>query len=426
MFLGKDKSDFLIGETTYGHYQIEMECTACHTDPFGGPEVLQDACVNCHAQDLEDAHDSHPKKKFTDPRNADRLEVVDARYCTSCHTEHHKDRTLEMGLTLPKDYCYHCHQEISEERDSHKDLEFDSCGDSGCHNYHDNRALYEDFLVDNAGGEWLKAIAELKTSDALSEINLEKHPHNELGSIDEVASKIEQYPGIHKEWLMSKHKESGVSCAGCHVSSGSSNASNESSLSGEMMWIENPGVESCASCHEGESATYMEGKHGMRIAQGLSGIKPEDSHHAFVDGSMTTEHSCVACHGSHSFSVEKSAVESCLACHSDEHSTSFLNSAHGKQYSENPLADDAVTCATCHMPVVEHQMLNGKVLSIVNHNQNANLKPNEKMIRSVCLDCHNLEFSIDALADPQLILKNFSGKPSNHVPSIDWAIENKQ
>ena len=33
-----DKETFLIGPTTYGHYQIEMTCETCHTTAFGGEE----------------------------------------------------------------------------------------------------------------------------------------------------------------------------------------------------------------------------------------------------------------------------------------------------------------------------------------------------------------------------------------------------
>ncbi|MEO1544245.1 MAG: NrfA- nitrite reduction protein, partial [Pseudomonadota bacterium] len=57
---------------------------------------------------------------------------------------------------------------------------------------------------------------------------------------------------------------------------------------------------------------------------------------------------------------------------------------------------------------------------VVNHNQNFNLRPNEKMIRSVCMDCHGLGFSINALADPEAIKSNFSKRPSVHIESIDW------
>ena len=57
-----------------------------------------------------------------------------------------------------------------------------------------------------------------------------------------------------------------------------------------------------------------------------------------------------------------------------------------------------------------------------NHNQNDTLRPNEKMIRPVCMECHSLEFAIDALADPNLVERNFAGTPDRHIESIDWAV----
>ncbi len=59
------------------------------------------------------------------------------------------------------------------------------------------------------------------------------------------------------------------------------------------------------------------------------------------------------------------------------------------------------------------------------HNQNANLRPNEKMLRSVCLECHSLGLSIDALADPELVRRNFGGQPARHVPSIEMALSRR-
>jgi len=64
--------------------------------------------------------------------------------------------------------------------------------------------------------------------------------------------------------------------------------------------------------------------------------------------------------------------------------------------------------------------------TLVQHNQNDNLRPNEKMIRSVCMSCHGLKFSIDALADTRLLKNNFSGKPAIHIKSVDWALNRIQ
>lgn len=55
----------------------------------------------------------------------------------------------------------------------------------------------------------------------------------------------------------------------------------------------------------------------------------------------------------------------------------------------------------------------------VQHNQNANLQPNEKMIRNVCLQCHGLQFSLDAMHDPASIQQNFPEPPQQSVESLE-------
>src|SRR5690606_22337952 len=110
------KELFLPGETTHGHYQIELSCASCHTEPFTTIDGFQEACTGCHGPDLEAAKDIHPESKFTDPRHAERVEQLDARYCVTCHSEHQPSTTGAMGLSLFQDYCYRCHQDVAEER----------------------------------------------------------------------------------------------------------------------------------------------------------------------------------------------------------------------------------------------------------------------------------------------------------------------
>ncbi len=61
----------------------------------------------------------------------------------------------------------------------------------------------------------------------------------------------------------------------------------------------------------------------------------------------------------------------------------------------------------------------GRRVTRVQHNQNDNLRPNEKMLRGVCSQCHGVGFALDALADRGLIQTNFAGRPSRHVESLD-------
>lgn len=147
MFKGEDKTVFMPGPLSNGHHQLADACDTCHTDPLGGGEVLQEACITCHGTDRVKPQDSHPRSKFKDPRNADRLERINALQCVSCHVEHRPEITRKNGVTQPVDVCFHCHADVAEDRPSHKDMEFNTCANSGCHNFHNNRALYTDFLV---------------------------------------------------------------------------------------------------------------------------------------------------------------------------------------------------------------------------------------------------------------------------------------
>ena len=149
------KRMFLPGATTEGHHQIEESCASCHT-PFIG--VTNDACLKCHADELTAVDDSHPRGKFTDPRNAGLLTRLDALSCATCHVEHEPEMTRAMGVTLPDDYCFVCHAEVGKDRPSHTGMAFDTCASAGCHNYHDNTALYEDFLVSHASEPDLREI----------------------------------------------------------------------------------------------------------------------------------------------------------------------------------------------------------------------------------------------------------------------------
>lgn len=427
LWISDEQSEFLIGDSTYGHYQIELSCDSCHTDAFGGTEVIQDACTNCHAQELKDARDSHPKKKFTDPRDAHRLEILDARYCVTCHTEHQQERTHPMGVTIPEDYCYHCHKEVGEERPSHKDLPYDSCASAGCHNYHDNRALYERFLVDNANQPWLTEIAE---------IGQRNHAHYSAPKNNSHSDKVVAYalyPKDHPDWLQTSHGQAGVNCESCHA--GTEN--------NQDIWVKKPGVEQCQSCHQRETQGFLAGKHGMRLASGNTSfnkaITPQESSLMFNESALSSEHGCTACHGAHEFNPQFASTEACLTCHNDDHSKNFLTSPHANISGST---ENSVTCATCHMPriksphdgtVIVNTLSTENILTknnsenisvtTVEHNQNLMLRPNEKLIRPVCMQCHSLEFSIDALADKTLIKNNFNGRPSEHIPSIDWALE---
>ncbi|MEQ8825532.1 MAG: cytochrome c3 family protein [Filomicrobium sp.] len=436
-FGGATRANLLIGKTTSGHHQIELACGACHTSAFSGRDEIEKTCKGCHAAELDAAKDSHPIKKFRDPRNADRLEKLAANKCITCHTEHRPNETRPMGVTLPTDYCALCHEDVGKNRPSHKDLAFDTCATAGCHNYHDNTALYEDFLEKHATKPELKERPIVRYNKQKIEIAAVGDP---LTSAEQ-ANAPKAHAGdaeVMSQWLATSHAKAGVNCGGCHA------PEQKTAETIKANWVEKPNHKVCATCHSLETATWLQGKHGMRLADkmlsetaGLFGLfrdkpltpmRPELARIPMQSKVAHTELTCTSCHGAHEFNTKTAQVSSCTSCHADEHTKAYEGSPHHKlwqaEVSGTGAKGSGVSCATCHMPRqwMEDEGGFDEVL-LANHNQNANLRPNEKMIRSVCMNCHGLGFSIDALADPDLVKRNFDGRPSAHVESIDWVMK---
>jgi len=394
VFTDGDKSMFLPGQTTSGHYQIELRCEECHTP---GKGVLQDACIRCHGEELKTAQDSHPKSKFNDPTKAHLLKNIQADKCIACHVEHNPDATHPMGLTMPLNYCAFCHQEVGDNRPSHKGLGFETCATAGCHNFHDNRALYERFLQQHAEEP---ALLTNRVTRALS-------PPRQMGDALEPADidapAREWDATLLQEWAENVHAKQGVNCTSCH---------NIPDDTGAADWTDHPAPSACAGCHQENVDGWMAGRHGMRVAAGLSPMTPAMARLPMQPHSLHRELDCSSCHGAHNYDTRYAAVEACLQCHADDHSLAYKNTSHftlwENEVSGTASAGTGVSCATCHMPRMENE--EGRI--IVQHNQNDNLRPNEKMIRSVCMDCHGLEFSLQALADPALVDTCYEGQPA--------------
>lgn len=440
LFAQPAKVDFLPGQTTSAHHQIELACGTCHQSAFGGGEILQNACVGCHATELKTAHDSHPKTKFTDPRNADRIDVVDARYCAACHREHQPEITRPMAVTMPQDFCVGCHADVAQERPSHEGMEFDTCASAGCHNYHDNRALYEDFLLAHANEPDLLETTVIRSmQNFVLEKNTRAVAGKPLPAPDYPDQSLLASQAV-QDWSKSAHATADVNCSGCHGK-------------GSIAELQSqPDALVCVDCHKPQAKGFLRGKHGMRLAVHVDNMKsfplqqnlvplmqPENRmlspmtpaqslHLPFKPDALHEELTCNSCHKPHQYRLQQAAVDSCMGCHNDQHTQNYLSSPHyalvlREQAGELP-AGSGVTCATCHMPKVEDEHETGKFFT--EHNQNDNLRPSEKMIRSVCLDCHGTQFALDSLADPELIQRNFKGRSAIQIDSIYMSVNRER
>lgn len=424
-----DKTIFMPGALSPGHHQLADSCDACHVDAFGGSEVLQQACVNCHGEDRVKPFDSHPAKKFKDPRNAELLENIDALKCVSCHTEHKPEITAKDGLTQPVDFCFYCHQEIAEERPSHEGMGFETCKDSGCHNFHNNRALYTDYLIKHLDEPVTLSKAILPEKEFIEVIEeIAEYPHEKYPVVklteEDIDAKEHLSDGseIKNEWKTTAHARSGVNCTACHLEQKDGDE--------DANWDDHPDEQSCSSCHSVEVERFTEGKHGMRLKQDLSPMTTGQARLPMQENASHLRLNCNSCHDAHRFDVNQAAVESCLGCHSDEHSVNYKRSLHyslwRKEQSGKAESGSGVSCASCHMPRINHDVSEWMSRTIVDHNQSANLSPNTKMVRSSCQHCHGLEFTLDSLTDEKLIKNNFSSRSEVHMPTMDFARKEKQ
>jgi len=384
---GEDKRTFMPGKLSYSHHQIELACSSCHGPAFSNRDAMEKRCRDCHANELQSMDDSHGTKKFGDPRNAKWLKVMDAKKCLSCHQEHVPERTDAMTLSQPKDFCAACHADVATERPDHRGIDAATCTNAGCHHYHDNRALNEDFIA-----------AHLDQPDTLRNAHRVLREKTLKKKLIADMTVQDQYRDVIAQWTASSHANGHANCSDCHKQ--------------DHAWKVDMAV--CKHCHEDSFNEWMQGHHGMKFATLQSVITVKESALKMQQSAGDKAMNCNSCHQSHEYNTRKAESESCLGCHADEHSLAWKHSKHAELWQANP--DTGAGCATCHMPRVQ----DGDKPITVQHNISSMMRPQEKMLQPVCMSCHGYEFSLRALSTPELIRNNFSGAPSPSHQSIDW------
>jgi hypothetical protein len=384
-FVLKRREFFLPGTTSDGHHVMERSCDSCHA-PFAG--VANDRCFSCHRAELAD--DIHPPGLFDDPHWAEDLTRIDALHCVTCHREH---RVAPAGVTIGRDFCFACHDDVVKNRPSHRGLDPASCGDAGCHNYHDNSALNPSYLAAH-----LREPALLKNPGVPARAILARTAA--VPSLD-VPRGLATPAVMVAGWSASAHAAAGVTCASCHADSG--------------RLVTRPGPAACRRCHDFEVDTFFAGKHGVRIQLGLPPLRPRDARLPMkleaVSGPLHLD--CATCHDPHSVNTRPAATTACLGCHDDGHSRSFQGSPHAK-----PPVPASLTCATCHLPRVKVRR-DGKSRVAVNHNNSFTLRPRDRMAALVCTSCHGLEFSLTSIMNDRLVANNFAGRPQERLQTFE-------
>ena len=233
-----------------------------------------------------------------------------------------------------------------------------------------------------------------------------------LGMIVPASAATEQeIQGIVELWQPSAHALNDVNCTSCHQN----DESNE--------FVANPDYESCRSCHEQPVDTFLLGKHGVRLLEGESPLTPAIARIPMKQDAFDKQMTCNACHNVHSVNTMQAAVDSCLSCHNDSHSLNYENSKHAKAvFASQPLprpGSESVTCASCHLPRIAHKSADGIQMAKVNHNNTFTLKPGDRMVGEVCMNCHGVEYSYNSIFDNDLVEANFDRPPTLHHQTFD-------
>jgi predicted CXXCH cytochrome family protein len=388
-----DKRAFMPDKVSYSHHQIELACNSCHGAAFADKADIEKRCHNCHTGELQTFEDAHGTRKFGDPRNAKWLQALDAKHCLSCHQEHVPEQTHEMLVSQPRDFCVACHADVGQDQPNHRGIDPQTCTNAGCHHYHDVRALNEDFVAAHLNEPDNRPV--MRRMDRTKLVKKRLTP-------DRVADK----PGdIAAQWAASSHANGHANCSDCHDKQSNS-------------WTVDLAV--CKNCHEEPFTQWGQGHHGMKFATMGKTTTVSDSALPMQEKAHDKSMNCNSCHQPHRYDTITAEAESCLGCHADKHSLAWKQSKHAELWRKDPNA--GASCATCHMPRIwDKEKGNATVM----HNISAMMRPQEKMLRPVCMSCHGYGFSLRALSDSVLIESNFSGKPAPSHQTLDWVAARK-
>ena len=223
---------------------------------------------------------------------------------------------------------------------------------------------------------------------------------------------------LTERWQNSSHALADVNCTSCH----------QDEKTKEI--VGRPTHESCQSCHQAQVETFLLGKHGIRLHEGESTLTPALAHLPMKAEALNKPMNCNACHDVHSVNTRHAAVEACLSCHNDTHSLNYKNSQHAKLlFAEGQLprpSEQSTTCATCHLP--RQTVEGGESRVIVNHNNTFTLKPRDRMVKEVCMNCHGMEYAYNSIFDDALVESNFARPPTQTLETLEmiYALENKR
>lgn len=375
-FAGGDRTVFLPDPVTPPHARFEAGCHACH-DPWDGPS--RGLCLGCHGRALE--NDTHSPAKIAAPRKAATPEILKNIDCVNCHREHRD--TGEGGYTGPSGFCLICHPQ-GLINPSHDSFDASSCQSPSCHSYHSNFTVME---YETASSMRLKEAADMPPKPAPAKAKaLDESALNEMREDDFYVNN----PVVSAKYEIGPHAGTEATCKRCHETE-------------TGFTVLEPSTQVCDECHEIQTRTFGQGRHGAAAANSVT---------RFLPGGERV--GCGDCHDAHSLRMDKAGFEACLECHETSHAKNYVKSGHYRYLSDPVFRNKPMTgvdCAGCHMP--RHKELRGAT----DHNETQSSSSIKYMATRVCARCHGLEFSLRSLYDEEVAESNFTFMPSGNRPA---------
>ena len=189
-------------------------------------------------------------------------------------------------------------------------------------------------------------------------------------------------PRIVTDWEISAHAEQGFACDTCHGTAHTDG--------GDVAKVEFPTPDTCAQCHDKQTAQYKKGKHAIAwaaykamptthalpsvLVDGMKGCggchkiglkSPAEVAELRESGEVYGSAACDSCHTRHTFfKAEALEPQACQSCHMGfDHPQweMYSSSKHGvrhalKQTGVLPETAAAPTCQTCHMNKGDHEV----------------------------------------------------------------------
>jgi Zn ribbon nucleic-acid-binding protein len=128
-----------------------------------------------------------------------------------------------------------CHKDIANDRESHKNLAFDECGD--CHNYHDNAANYSESFIDKHLGVEATTLEHSKIPALQYTPRFNKKHISSALSWEQKELPATVDANQAKDWEGGSHAQAGVNCGACHKNN-------------NATWVEKPNHQNCITCHK--------------------------------------------------------------------------------------------------------------------------------------------------------------------------------